>query len=305
MSVSDATVTESREIVLAVRDLLVVFPGFHAPVEALSKVSLHVRRREKVALVGESGSGKSTIARLVLGLLQDQNARVVGSVRLGGREIVGDESAIRTSRGDRVAMIFQDAASALNPTFTIRDQFREVLWRRDRTISKIDADRRAREALTDVDLHEPERVLSSYVFQLSGGMSQRIMIALALANDPELLIADEPGSSLDVTVQARTLRLMNDLIGRHGTSVLFISHNLGVVREFADRVYVIYRGRIVEHATVAQLFTGARHPYTKALLAAIPKLDKATAPDAPEARADFAGPLIEHPGCSEPSMAAV
>jgi ABC-type dipeptide/oligopeptide/nickel transport system ATPase component len=135
-------------------------------------------------------------------------------------------------------------------------------------------------------------------------MSQRVMIALALANDPELLIADEPGSSLDVTVQARTLHLMNELIGRHGASVLFISHNLGVVREFADRVYVIYRGRIVEHATAAQLFADPRHPYTRALLAAIPKLDRTRLPDTPETSPSFADPLIEHAGCSEPPPAS-
>jgi ABC-type dipeptide/oligopeptide/nickel transport system ATPase component len=292
------------DVVLAVRDLRVAFPGARGPLEALCGVSIHVCRGEKVALVGESGSGKSTIARLILGLLQDQGARIAGSVQLRNREIVADESAIRAVRGDRVAMIFQDPVSALNPTFTIRDQFREVLRRREPAISKLEADRRARAALADVYLHEPDRVLSSYVFQLSGGMSQRVMIAFALANDPELLVADEPGSSLDVTVQARTLDLMNDLIGRHRTSVLFISHNLGVVREFADRVYVIYRGRIVEHATVAQLFADARHPYTRALLAAIPKLDRATVPDAPETSPDFADPLIEHPGCFEQPLAA-
>jgi peptide/nickel transport system ATP-binding protein len=305
MSVADALhATRGRDVVLSVRDLRVAFPGLRGPVEALRGVSIHVRRGEKVALVGESGSGKSTIARLVLGLLQDQGARIAGSVRLGSSEVVVDQSVIRASRGDRVAMIFQDPVSALNPTFTIRDQFREVLRRRDAAISKSNADRRARAALADVHLYEPDRVLSSYVFQLSGGMSQRVMIALALANDPDLLVADEPGSSLDVTIQARTLRLMNDLIGRHGTSVLFISHNLGVVREFADRVYVIYRGRIVEHATVAQLFVDARHPYTRALLAAIPKLDEATLPEAPETLPDFADPLIEHPGCSEPNFLA-
>ena len=305
MSVTDVLLDDrGREIVLATRDLRVAFAGVRGPVEALRGVSLHVRRGEKVALVGESGSGKSTIARLVLGLLQDQGARIAGSVRLGGREIVDDESAIRAARGDRVTMIFQDAVSALNPTFTIGDQFREVLRRRNPKISKSHADRRARAALADVHLHEPDRVLSSYVFQLSGGMSQRVMISLALVNDPELLVADEPGSSLDVTVQAQTLRLMNDLVGRHGTSVLFISHNLGVVREFADRVYVIYRGRIVEHATVAQLFADARHPYTRALLAAIPRLDQPTVPDAPETRPDFADPLIEHPGCFEPNFVA-
>jgi ABC-type dipeptide/oligopeptide/nickel transport system ATPase component len=296
---------EAHAVVLAVRSLCVAFQGFSGPFEALRDVALHVRRGEKIALVGESGSGKSTIARVVLGLLRDEGAVVVsGSVRLGPREILGDQSAIREARGDRVSMIFQDAASALNPTFTIGDQFGEVLRRGNRSISNAEAHRRACAALADVFLNEPDRVLGSYVFQLSGGMSQRVMIALALVNDPDLLIADEPGSSLDVTVQARTLHLMNDLITRRGTSVLFISHNLGVVREFADRVYVIYRGRIVEHATAAQLFADARHPYTRALLAAIPKLDEARIPDVPETSPGFADPLIEHQGCSEPSLAS-
>jgi ABC-type dipeptide/oligopeptide/nickel transport system ATPase component len=302
MSVADAD--RDRAIALSISGLRVAFPGAGAPVEVLHGVSLHVRRGEKVALVGESGSGKSTIARLALGLLQDQgDVLIAGSARLGSDEIVGHKSIVRKIRGDRVAMIFQDAVSALNPAFTIGDQFREVLRRGDPTIARAEALRRARAALVDVSLHEPDRVLSSYVFQLSGGMSQRVMIALALANNPDLLVADEPGSSLDVTVQARTLRLMNDLIGRHGASVLFISHNLGVVREFADRVYVIYRGRIVEHATTAQLFTDARHPYTRALLAAIPKLDQARAPDVAESSPAYADPLIEHEGCREPEAA--
>jgi len=295
---------EAPAVVLAVRNLCVTFQSLGGPVEALSDVALHVRRGEKIALVGESGSGKSTIARVVLGLLQDRGGVAVsGSAQLKSREILGDESAIRAARGDRVTMIFQDAASALNPTFTIGDQFREVLRRGDPTLSNAAALGRARAALADVYLHEADRVLGSYVFQLSGGMSQRVMIALALANNPDLLIADEPGSSLDVTVQARTLHLMNELIGRRGTSVLFISHNLGVVREFADRVYVIYRGRIVEHATAAQLFADPRHPYTRALLAAIPKLDEARIPDVPETSPSFADPLIEHDGCGEPSFA--
>jgi ABC-type dipeptide/oligopeptide/nickel transport system ATPase component len=300
-----SAVSEDSPLVLRVRDLRLSFSGLNGLVEVLHGVSLHVRRGEKVALVGESGSGKSTIARLILGLLQDQSvALVAGSVRLGSHEILGDPSAIRRARGDRVSMIFQDPVSALNPTFTIADQFREVLRRGDPHISNAEALRRARAALADVSLHEPDRVLASYVFQLSGGMSQRVMIALALANNPDLVVADEPGSSLDVTVQARTLHLMNELVGRHGASVLFISHNLGVVREFADRVYVIYRGGIVEHATAAQLFTEPRHPYTRALLAAIPKLDRTGVPDAPETTLNFTDPLIEHPGCREPAAAS-
>ena len=155
-----------------------------------------MRRGEKVALVGESGSGKSTIARVVLGLLQEErDVAVSGSVRLGSREILGDQSAIRAARGDRVAMIFQDAVSALNPAFTIGDQFREVLRRGDPTISNAEALRRARAALADVYLHEPDRVLGSYVFQLSGGMSQRVMIALALVNDPDLLSPTSPAAA--------------------------------------------------------------------------------------------------------------
>jgi ABC-type dipeptide/oligopeptide/nickel transport system ATPase component len=304
MLTARSAASEARAVVLSARRLCVTFQSLTGPVEALRDVTMHVRRSEKIALVGESGSGKSTIARVVLGLLQDEGGVAVsGSVRLGSREILGDQSAIRAARGDRVAMIFQDAASALNPTFTIGDQFSEVLRRGDRTLSSAEVLRRSRAALTDVYLHESDRVLGSYVFQLSGGMSQRVMIALALINNPELLIADEPGSSLDVTVQARTLHLMNELIGRRGTSVLFISHNLGVVREFADRVYVIYRGRIVEHATAVQLFADPRHPYTRALLAAIPKLDQARIPDFPESSPSFADPLIEHDGCGEPSLA--
>jgi len=301
---SRATFGADGAVVLRVHDLRLSYSDPRGPVEVLRGVSLHVRRGEKVALVGESGSGKSTIARLALGLLESQGAAISGSVRLGSREIVGDSSYIHKARGDRVAMIFQDPVSALNPMFTIGDQFREVLRRGDASISNPEADRRAQAALANVSLPDPARVLSSYVFQLSGGMSQRVMIALALVNNPDLLVADEPGSSLDVTVQARTLHLMNQLIGERGTSVLFISHNLGVVREFADRVYVIHRGRMVEHATVAQLFADARHPYTRALLAAIPKLDEAIVPNAPEASAAFAEPLIEPAGCSEPQAAS-
>ncbi len=272
--------------------------------EVLHGVSLHVRAGEKVALVGESGSGKSTIARVVLGLLQHQRGTsVAGSVQLGGEEIADGGAAIRRARGTRVSLILQDPVGALNPAFTVRDQFREVLRRADRTLSGAAADARARALLADVALDDADRVLASYVFQLSGGMNQRVMIALALANHPQLVVADEPGSALDVTVQARTLRLMDALAARRGAGVLFISHNLGAVREFADRVYVIYRGRIVEHATAAQLFAAPRHPYTRALLAAVPRLDVAELPDVPERSEAFADPLIEHPGCAEPAAA--
>ena len=156
-------------------------------------------------------------------------------------------------------MIFQDPTSALNPVFTIGDQFHAVLKRREGSISRAAALARATETLVEVSIHDPARLLASYPFQLSGGMNQRVMIAMALANAPALLLADEPGTALDVTVQEQTLRLMRDLVARHETAVLFISHNLGVVREFADRVYFIYRGRIVESGPTATVFEMPGH----------------------------------------------
>jgi ABC-type dipeptide/oligopeptide/nickel transport system ATPase component len=295
---------DATSVVLRVAGLRLAFPGTRGPVEVLHGISFHVRKGEKVALVGESGSGKSTAARVVLGLTGEWGAaKVSGTVRLDGKDVIGDEDYIARARGDRVTMIFQDTVSALNPTFTIRAQFREVLRRPGTRMDSAEADARARAALADVRLTDPDRVLDSYVFQLSGGMSQRVMIALALANGPDLLIADEPGSSLDVTVQSRTLALMDNLIRKRGTGVLFISHNLGVVREFADRIYVIYRGRIVEHATTEQLFADPRHPYTRALFSAIPRLNEAHLPEIPEFSQAFADPLIEHEGCAEPSWA--
>ncbi len=258
-------------LVLRVTGLRLAFPGPHGPVEVLHGISLHVREGEKVALVGKSGSGKSTTARVVLGLMQDEGgAAVTGSVQLyGAREIVGAAivhlPGARRSRGDdlpgrRIRRSTRHSPSA--PSFA------KCCGAATARLSNAKADERARAALADVHLHEPDRVLDSYVFQLSGGMSQRVMIALALANSPDLLVADEPGSSLDVTVQARTLRLdgRSDR-GSAAPAVLFISHNLGVVREFADRVYVIYRGRIVEHATTrAAVRRSAPSLYARAVL---------------------------------------
>jgi ABC-type dipeptide/oligopeptide/nickel transport system ATPase component len=289
------------EPVLTIRDLRVAFGGWRRKSEVLHGISLHVREGEKVALVGESGSGKSVTARLAMGLLQrPSSVHTSGSIRFDGIEAVKGGREIARRRGNRVAMIFQDPMSALNPTFRIRGQFREVLRSGNPSISDKNADRRAEAALAEVSIPDPARALDSYAFQLSGGMNQRVMIAMALANEPALLIADEPGTALDVTVQAQTLTLMRDLAEKRKTAVLLISHNLGVVREFADRVYVIYRGRIVEHATTAQLFSDPRHPYTRALLSAIPKISGGGLPDLPERSPDFENPLIVHEGCGEP-----
>jgi len=292
----------SAEPVLTIRDLRLGFGTRRHQTEVLHGISLHVRAGEKVALVGESGSGKSVTARLAMGLLQESpRTHATGSIRFDGIEAISGGREIARRRGNRVAMIFQDPTSALNPTFRIRGQFRDVLRSGDSRIRDDEADRRAEAALAEVSILDPKRALDSYAFQLSGGMNQRVMIAMALANRPALLMADEPGTALDVTVQAQTLGLMHELTERRGTAVLLISHNLGVVREFADRVYVIYRGRMVEHGTTAQLFHDPRHPYTRALLAAIPKISGGGLPDLPERSPDFDQPMVVHEGCGEPA----
>jgi ABC-type dipeptide/oligopeptide/nickel transport system ATPase component len=287
--------------VLTIRNLTLDFGRGRRASRVLHGISLHVREGEKVALVGESGSGKSVTARLAMGLLQESpQVHANGSIRFDGIQAVQGGREIVRRRGNRVAMIFQDPTSSLNPTFRIRGQFREVLRSGNRNIKDAEADRIAVAALNDVRIPDPQRALDSYAFQLSGGMNQRVMIAMALANRPALLIADEPGTALDVTVQAQTLDLMRDMTESVGTAVLFISHNLGVVREFADRVYVIYRGKIVEQGTTAQLFRDPRHPYTQALMAAIPKISGGGLPDLPERSPRFEDPLIVHEGCGEP-----
>jgi ABC-type dipeptide/oligopeptide/nickel transport system ATPase component len=284
------------EALLVIRNLELAFKGYEGISRVLHGISLSVGRGEKVALVGESGSGKSVTARIILGLLQEQkSARVSGEVIFEGSDLEKLPAKKRHAlRGTDISMIFQDPTSSLNPVYPIDVQFHEVLKRRDPHLSRHDSNRRAAEALADVSITEPERVLDSYPFQLSGGMNQRVMIAMALANEPSLLIADEPGTALDVTVQAQTLHLMRDLVERKGTSVLFISHNLGVVREFADRVYVIYKGNLVEEGPTSALFADPRHPYTRALMAAVPKITGGGIPEIPDRSDRFSDPLIVH-----------
>lgn len=281
---------------LSISDLHLAFRGLSGTTEVLHGISLDIAEGEKVALVGESGSGKSVTARLVLGLLQEQRGvRVSGGLGFAGRDLNAMSARDRAAlRGTEMSMIFQDPTSSLNPTFTIGRQFAEVLRRRDPSLSRPDCDARAAAALTETAIPDPARVLSSYPFQLSGGMNQRVMIAMALANRPKLLLADEPGTALDVSVQEQTLKLMRALVADHGTAVLFISHNLGVVREFADRVYVIYRGRIVETGPVEAIFARPGHAYTRALMDAVPRITGTGLPDVPEVSEDFLAPAYIH-----------
>jgi ABC-type dipeptide/oligopeptide/nickel transport system ATPase component len=290
---------------LRIRDLKLGFRTWSGTVDVLHGISLHIGKGERVALVGESGSGKSVTARIVLGLIQQlRSARVSGLVEFEGRDLTTlSERGRRALRGTKMSMIFQDPTSSLNPVYRISTQFQEVLERGDPGISAMQARAQAITALADVSIDEPERVLDSYPFQLSGGMNQRVMIAMALANEPSLLIADEPGTALDVTVQAQTLKLMRDMVAKHHTAVLFISHNLGVVREFADRVYVIYKGRIAEQGPTAALFENPQHPYTRALLAAVPRITGGGIPEIEDASEAYFAPLVVHPGYGEPEVA--
>ncbi|MFJ1457609.1 dipeptide ABC transporter ATP-binding protein [Nocardia sp. N2S4-5] len=257
----------SDEVVLGISDLVVRF-GARTVVD---RVGFDVRRGEVVALVGESGSGKSLTARSVLGLLPE-GASATGSILLSGTEIVGaSEAGLRGVRGTRAAMVFQEPQTALNPVQKIGTQIAQAL-RAHGPISRSDARARAVELLGLVDIPEPERRVDWYPHQLSGGQKQRVVIALALSGEPDLLIADEPTTALDVTVQAEILDLLRDLQRRKGTAVLFITHNLGVVAEIADRVVVMRGGRVVEQQPVRELFAAPRENYTRALLAAVPKL---------------------------------
>ncbi|MFT4160532.1 ABC transporter ATP-binding protein [Shinella sp.] len=289
---------------LRIDDLRLGFKTWSGTIDVLHGISLHIKKGERVALVGESGSGKSVTARIVLGMLQSlKTARISGTVEFEGINLETLKPASRHAlRGTAMSMIFQDPTSSLNPVYPIFTLFREVLQRAEPGIDEESARRKAIAALADVAISEPERVLESYAFQLSGGMNQRVMIAMALANNPALLLADEPGTALDVTVQAQTLRLMSELVEKHRTSVLFISHNLGVVREFADRVYVIYKGNIVEQGPTAALFDDPRHPYTRALLAAVPRITGGGIPDIEDDPALFRAPLVAHEGFSEKEL---
>jgi len=284
--------------ILDIQNLKLSFKSMGHKVDVLHGIDLFINAGEKVALVGESGSGKSVTARIVLGLLQEiRSAKISGDVSFNGTDTTSlSRKQHAALRGIEMSMIFQDPTSSLNPVFTIGHQFTEVLRRSNKNLSQAQCDQRATQLLNDVSIPDPQRVLSAYPFQLSGGMNQRVMIAMALSNQPSLLLADEPGTALDVSVQAQTLTLMRELVADYGTAVLLISHNLGVVREFADRVYVIYQGRIVEDGPTAAIFANPLHAYTQALMDAVPRIVGSGLPEVPEVSDAFLAPRISHGG---------
>jgi len=262
---------------LQVRDLHVSFPTARGPARVVRGLDLVVSPGETLAVVGESGSGKSVSMLAVLGLLPS-SATVTGSARLAGREVLGaSEKDLRALRGPGVGTVFQDPMVSLNPVLTVRRQLLEGL----RAHAGRDGARRggdallarARQLLDEVGLPDPDRALRSFPHQLSGGQRQRVMIAIALAHDPAVLVADEATTALDVTVQAQILALVQRLQDEHGTAVVWITHDLAVVAGIADRVAVMYSGRVVETGTTDALFATPTHPYTRGLLASLPDID--------------------------------
>jgi microcin C transport system ATP-binding protein len=274
----------SEPALLEVSDLSVTFGAGANAVQAVKRVSFAINRGETLALVGESGSGKSVTALSVLQLLPYPQARhPTGSIRFQGRELVGaPQHELLAVRGNRVSMIFQEPMTSLNPLHTIERQVNEVLILH-KGMTREAARRRTLELLEQVGIPDAGKRLDAYPHQLSGGQRQRVMIAMALANEPDLLIADEPTTALDVTIQAQILKLLKSLQARYGMALLFITHDLGIVRKMADRVCVMTHGEIVEQGAVAEVFDRPRHPYTRHLLSAEPKGRPAAAdPNAPE-----------------------
>jgi peptide/nickel transport system ATP-binding protein len=257
---------------LEVRNLQTHFPTRAGLVRAVDGVSFHLDRGELLGLVGESGCGKSMTALSVMRLIAPPGQIVNGEILFDGKDLLKlSESEMRQMRGDDIAMIFQDPMTSLNPVFTVGEQIAEAL-RLHRKLSRGEARKATIEAMREVAIPDPVRRVDDYPHQLSGGMRQRVMIAMALACNPKLLIADEPTTALDVTIQAQILELLDELRKQRELAVLLITHDLGVVAEVADRVAVMYTGRIVEESPVDELFARPKHPYTEGLLRSVPRL---------------------------------
>ncbi|NOU95715.1 ATP-binding cassette domain-containing protein [Paenibacillus sp. LMG 31456] len=256
---------------LDIRNISIHFKGDHEKVNVVHDISLQVNPGEIVGIVGESGCGKSVTSMSILRLL-GRNAEVKGEIFFDGRNLLEiSEKEMRKLRGNGISMIFQEPMTSLNPLHTIGKQIGEPLLRH-RNMSKSDRKSRVLKLLNEVGIPRAEEIYEEFPHQLSGGMRQRVMIAVALACDPALIIADEPTTALDVTIQAQILELMKNISRQHQTSILFITHDLGVVAEMCDRVIVMYAGQIVEHADVAALFRKPKHPYTVGLLNSIPDM---------------------------------
>jgi oligopeptide/dipeptide ABC transporter ATP-binding protein len=259
---------------LDIKDLKVDFATDEGTVHAVGGVSFSLESGEVLSIVGESGCGKSVTAMTILGLTRGKNARISGSVRYQGKELTtASNEELEAIRGDRIAMVFQDPMSSFNPVYKIGDQIIEAI-QAHRDMDKAAARKKAVESLQAVGIPDAERRADHYPFEFSGGMRQRAMIAMALALEPAVLIADEPSTALDVTIQAQIIDLLQDLNQEQGLSVILITHDLGVVAEIADRVLVMYAGQVVEQGSLDEIFYDPQHPYTWGLLGSIARLDQ-------------------------------
>ncbi|MFG1175572.1 ABC transporter ATP-binding protein [Erwiniaceae bacterium CAU 1747] len=270
-----------QDRILTIENLRLSFPVFQGEINVLNNVSMHINRGEIVGVVGESGSGKSVTAMLSMRLIPQHTYRVnSGRLELAGKDVLNaSETEMRQMRGNKVAMIFQEPMTALNPTRRIGKQMVDVL-RQHRPLSVSEARERAGALLKDMQIADPENVMQRYPFELSGGMRQRVMIALAFSCEPDLLIADEPTTALDVTVQRQVLRLLKEKAASTGTAVLFISHDMAVVSQVCDRLYVMYAGSVIESGSTESVLTQPSHPYSAGLLEC--------SPDRGEPRAELA-----------------
>ena len=287
---------------LEVEDLQTHFATPDGVVRAVDGLSFSVEAGETVAIVGESGCGKSVTSMSILRLIPEPPGRIAGHIRFAGQDLLQlPPAAMRRLRGNDISMIFQEPMTSLNPVLTVGKQIGETL-RLHQGMTAKQAEARAIDMLDLVGIPAPRRRVREYPHQLSGGMRQRVMIAMALACNPKLLIADEPTTALDVTIQAQILDLMRDLKARLGSAIMLITHDLGVVAEMAERVVVMYAGRKVEEAPVADLFARPLHPYTRGLLGAVPRLGSSLAADAPSKLAEIRGqvPSLRKPieGCA-------
>ncbi len=262
------------EHILDVRDLAVSFFTYAGEVQAVRGITWHLDRHETVALVGESGCGKSVTIQTVMGLLQSPPGRVTGgSIHFEGLDMLKlTPRELRSIQGNRMSMIFQDPLSYLNPTMRVGEQIAES-YRLHHRVNRREAQAKVREMMELISFPEPERNMRAFPHQLSGGMRQRIMVAMALICSPGILFADEPTTALDVTIQAQIIELMNELKEKLDTSIVLITHDLGVVANMAERIYVMYAGKIVERGSAADIFYRPRHPYTWGLLQSVPRLD--------------------------------
>jgi peptide/nickel transport system ATP-binding protein/oligopeptide transport system ATP-binding protein len=288
--------SEGRSL-LAVEDLRVSFRTEDGVLQAVDGVSFGVGHGEVVAIVGESGSGKSVTAQTVMGLTRSPNARIDGSVTYGGRNLLElSDEELQLVRGEEIAMVFQDPMTSLNPVYKVGDQIVEQI-RAHREVSEHEAKERAIDLLRQVGIPNADRRADDYPYEFSGGMRQRAMIAMALSLEPKLLIADEPTTALDVTIQAQILRLIAQLNEERDLAVILITHDLGVVAEVADRVLVMYAGQIVEEGTLDQIFYDPQHPYTWGLLGSLSRLDQPPPERLPQIGGAPPSLLALPPGC--------